>query len=87
MHKIQSIAYIASFFSRVSKVRKKIHVKPQCSWFQIGAKRFFNNAKDFCKAYRGVCRTVSTIYDQKQPPEVFYRKTVLKNFALSIGQH
>ena len=26
-------------------------------------------------------------YQQKQPPEVFYRKTALKNFAIFTGKH
>ena len=29
----------------------------------------------------------SITYKQKQPPEALYKKTVLKNFAISTGKH
>ena len=46
---------------------------------------------DRLKFYRQVCSSISkpraSCNDQKQPPEVFYKKVVLRNFTKFTGKH
>ena len=33
------------------------------------------------------CKKIFTIFTQKQSPEAFYKKAVLKNFKIFTGEH
>ena len=55
--------------------------------FQFFEKLFYYYECKLRNIYKNTCAFILLWWNQKQPPEVFYKKAVLKNFAIFTGKH
>ena len=57
------------------------------SIFHFFEKLFYYYDCKLWNIYKNTCAFIFLLWNQKQPPEVFYQKVVLKNFATFTGKH
>ena len=57
------------------------------SHFPFFEKLYYYYERKLRNIYKNTCAFIFLWWNQKQPPEVFYKKAVLKNFAIFTRKH